>query len=175
MGTKRFQWLALSAAVVMSAMLAACGGGGGGAAAGGGTYYGAGFNSTLTMASDGTATSVESLYNDNHCTSLAGTLTTTYEFTGPQAQTQSGYTDVETFVVTIISSTLSSGGGTGVSLAGIPASSGSTNERFGLNASGELCAGSWRLPPLILPAPCELRRRSATRRSCGTDTAGRSA
>ena len=31
--------------------------------------------------------------------------------------------------------------GTGVPLAGIPASSGSTNERFGLNASGELCAG----------------------------------
>ena len=29
MGTKRFQWLALSAAVVMTAMLAACGGGGG--------------------------------------------------------------------------------------------------------------------------------------------------
>lgn len=182
MGTKRFQWLALSAAVMMSAMLAACGGGGGGSsgsgasatssshvpaswvgtwksvnwvnadgtcdasytkssAAGGGTYYGAGFNSTLTMASNGTATNVESLYNDSHCTSLAGTLTTSYELTSPQAQTQSGYTDVETFVVTITSSTLSNGGGTGVSLAGIPASSGSTNERLGLNASGELCAG----------------------------------
>ena len=182
MGTKRFQWLALSAAVVMTAMLAACGGGGGSgsgastststsggvpaswvgtwksvnwvnsdgtcvasytqsSSAGGGTYYGAGFNSTVTVASDGTLTGVESLYNDKQCTSLAGTVTTTYQVASYQPQTQSGYTDVNTFVATITSSTLSSGGGTGVSLAGIPPSSGSLNERFGLNASGELCAG----------------------------------
>ena len=109
--------------------------------AGGGTYYGAGFNSLLTITSAGVATNVESLYNDNRCTSLAGTITTTFQLSNVQAAPQTGYSDVDTLVGTITGSSTSASGGTGLSLASLPASSGTVQLRFGLNGTGELCSG----------------------------------
>ena len=109
--------------------------------AGGGTYYGNEFNATLTISSNGVATNVASLYNDDNCTSLAGTVTTTFQISSLQAQVLSAYTDVATFVAVTTASSISASGGTGLYLASVPTGTGTTNARGGLNASGELCFG----------------------------------
>jgi hypothetical protein len=111
------------------------------ASVGGGIYYGGGYNSLVTINADGSATDVEPVYNDSACTSLAGTVTTTAQFTNVQAQAASGYSSVATTGVVTTGSQISASGGTGLSLASVPPSSGTYQGIYGINASGQWCSG----------------------------------